>query len=227
MVTIDGPGCGVEDHAPECLCDVKIGEPTPILEDFNLMWGVERFRKGLDTLTVLEKLTKAHDMLHEANVPQPPRGTDEQRQLLFERIHLGVRVEVALAQLDLTIGDFVLLITKAVQASLWKWTLLDLIELQEFMADEGTTVRRVADTFGIDKTLVIRIFNLFGKKIEEGVDYRRKLTDAQREQVGLWTLENLPYNEVVRKCQETFGVQISRAYISMLAQKARARAAAV
>jgi len=225
MKSIDGPGCGVEDHAPECLCDVKIGEPTPILADFRLMWGIERFRPGRDTLTVLERLTRAHDELLAAEAT-PARGTDEDRERLRLAIQGGARVETALVDLDLAVGDFVMLITRSPKSNLNKWTLLDVIEFEE-MIEQRASVNRAVDTFGIDKTLAVKLFNLFGVEACVEKDYRRKLTEGQKEQLVLWAMEEgVSQMDVVRKVREAFGVSLSRAYISYTQKRERERRAA-
>ena len=36
----DGPGCGTTDHSPECLCDVTVGAPAPIV------YGAEQIMFG-------------------------------------------------------------------------------------------------------------------------------------------------------------------------------------
>lgn len=66
---LDGPGCGVRNHHPDCLCDVHVTEPVPVMEN----WATESFMirrlvelMGPDTLhhrtSLLELLIRQVDL---------------------------------------------------------------------------------------------------------------------------------------------------------------------
>lgn len=68
---LDGPGCGKKRHPSDCLCDVHVGEPVPIMENWATdsfmarriikMLGLGRPWSNEDILKLLTTQTHFHD----------------------------------------------------------------------------------------------------------------------------------------------------------------------
>lgn len=92
---LSGPGCGVRDHHLDCLCDVHVTEPVPVMEN----WATESFMirrlvemMGPDTLhhrtSLLELMTRQVD-LHEDLLAYHEEFAKNPRARLFEDSHLS------------------------------------------------------------------------------------------------------------------------------------------
>lgn len=103
---LSGPGCGVRNHHPDCLCDVHVTEPVPVMEN----WATESFMirrlvemMGPDTLhhrtSLLELLTKQVD-LHDDLVAYHQENDVTQRARMFEESKLTVGMRMAIRQMD-------------------------------------------------------------------------------------------------------------------------------
>lgn len=103
---LDGPGCGVPDHTPDCLCDVHVVEPVAIMEN----WATESFMirrlvemMGPDTLhhqtSLFELLVRQVD-LHDDIVAFNQENEVTGRGRLFEDDKLRVGVRMAIRQMD-------------------------------------------------------------------------------------------------------------------------------
>ena len=229
MTTIVGPivSCGVEGHGPECLCDVVLhDECVEVMEDLMRMWGAPFSRGGtMSLLDRLELVTKAHDIWmgeRFGGSDDGPQGSEEQLERLRFALKNGVHVDRALLQEGLGVPDFVALVKKPnnnTPTKLNEWTLLDVIECERVVRTTES-VKTVMDVFGLDNAVAKRILAVFGVEPKVESDFRKKLTDAQREQVLQWALEpELSHAQVVRRCWNEFGVQITRSYVSMMRTK--------
>jgi len=221
MVSSDGPGCGVDEHEADCLCDVKIGKPVEIMAEWETYRYARELVKGQDTVETLARILRATDLLNSSSA-QAPVGTHRDHNRLRFRLYNHVPVERAITDLELTVGDFVWLVTQSKRSVLWEWTIVDLIECQQLINSGQYNIPRVTDVFGCETVIVKRLFRLFNQPFENLGDYRQKLTQAQRDQVRIWSLE-MSQQAVVRLTLDTFGVSISRPYVSLLKKKEMAR----
>ena len=88
IVSVETLGCGVSDHPEECLCDVVIGAPTPILvrDAVNEMWqgsviaeiqGYGRPWSNESILSYFSDLTKGYDAWRSSGVPEIIQAREE------------------------------------------------------------------------------------------------------------------------------------------------------
>lgn len=103
---LDGPGCGVRDHTPDCLCDVHVVEPVPVMEN----WATESFMirrlvemMGPDTLhnrtSLFELLVRQVD-LHDDMLAYHAEFAKNPRARLFDDDKLSGGMRTAIRQMD-------------------------------------------------------------------------------------------------------------------------------
>ena len=221
MKSIDGPGCGVDEHEASCLCDVKIGKPVEIMAEWETYRYARELVKGQDTVETLARILRATDLLN-SHSAQAPVGTHRDHNRLRFRLYNHQPVEQIITDLGLTVGDVVVCVTESARSNLWKWTIVDLIECQQLINSGQYNIPRVTDVFGCEKVIAERLFRLFNQPFESRGDFRRKLSKAQQEQVVIWAMSDMSQQAVVRMTLDTFGVSISRPYVSLLKKKAMA-----
>lgn len=102
---LDGPGCGVRDHTPDCLCDVHVVEPVSMMEN----WATESFMirrlvemMGPDTLhnrtSLFELLVRQVD-LHEDALAYRTEFASNPRARLFDDDKLSGGIRTAIRQM--------------------------------------------------------------------------------------------------------------------------------
>jgi hypothetical protein len=219
MKSADGPGCGVDEHEAECLCDVKIGKPVEIMAEWETYRYARELVKGSDTVETLARILRATDLLN-SHSAQAPVGSHRDHNRLRFRLYNHVPVERVITDLGLTVGDVVVQVTTSARSNLWKWTIVDLIECQQLINSGEYNIPRITDVFGCEKVICERLFRLFGQPFETKGDFRRKLSKAQQEQVVVWATSGMSQQAVVRECLDVFGIGISRPYVSLLKKKA-------
>jgi hypothetical protein len=103
---LDGPGCGVPDHTPDCLCDVHVTEPVSVMDNWvrdSFMIAPLLERMGdvpWGTQGVLELLSKQLDVHDDMEAYEFFKAENPRSMILDNAGALPPRVRLAVVQMS-------------------------------------------------------------------------------------------------------------------------------
>lgn len=239
--TVNGPGCGVDAHPEECLCDVIVSQETPIRYDpVRDMWmGRELVehngynRNGWDDDTILEylgDLVHLHDMFiaqkatGEADRRISPKGTT-----ILHPLHILRRnarrllanpdappIRQILESLGVTAERF----TEAVSMGYWSLTMEQLETFEQNILTTNKRLGELSKEAGISTDSASRLRTYWGNRTQVPV---HQTSGTHPYQIRMRELinENMKPSLVVQAIKKEYGVTITRNAVGQARKRMR------
>jgi hypothetical protein len=229
-------GCGVSDHDPDCLCDVVIHNPVPIMNNpVRDMWmgpelceyrghGANGWTEQ-EVLAYLVDIVYLHDMyIAQQKLPKvepctPAKGTNvinpwrlirvQVRQALAESYSSGIRS--VLESLRFTAEQF----TLAASTGSWHMDMDTLVQFEQAIMDPKRTLGQMSAQFGLSHDSITRFRRYWPNRPTErvmrgsgGHPYQKRMREL--------VLCGVPSSAIVDVIQAEFNITITKGSVHKL-----------
>lgn len=170
------PDCGVTTHGDDCLCDVTIGEPTPINHPLNDIWHMDVIMRiknlsapfsSADLADMLEALGEAYDATRQVAglAAEQIENIEEQRNEIAGLLQSGESIVDLPEILDVPFGRILQLLSRNRVTPWWAWDELKWIEVEGMIRDPdgGPSSYEAERILGIDDNTIIKLWKLYGR----------------------------------------------------------------
>lgn len=235
MESVELVGCGVDNHDDDCLCDVVIPSPTPMLTDpvGNMWMGrelCEHRGHGKDGWTddeilgYLSDLVYLHDMyIAQQKAPKveqmkPARGADKIHPYRYIRVTVrqalvenGGNIRLALESSGITAQQF----TLAASTGSWHMDMDTIIQFEQAIMDPKRTLGQLSDQFGLSQDIITKFRRYWPNRPTERVMRGQGGHPYQKRMRQLIT-DGMRADDVVSTIHAEFNITISKSSVHKL-----------
>ncbi len=219
-IEVESVGCGVVGHDEACLCDVVVTEVAPIrygLHELPLVMEVSRRLSrgwpwtGGDIVDVMSVVLHVYDQVHDGSVSEPSQPCPDRAGLVAFHAGGGCILDA--------LSEF------AIDFNSWKWVMfgpkssLSSISMEGWVYIESkymggsATAKAVAEEYGVSRPALSKAAQEMGWQTAHALP---ALTAEQHRVVVGWLADGESATTVASKIWTEFGVEMTRAAISMM-----------